>query len=107
MPIVDGTSYSHDTPQAVIDVLERARTTRIRIRVVYGDRKTGRSWEECHDVSGYVGRSTGQSKIPLLCHNARSMGGGGMLDDSVIAIRYANRKNGGWLYRHPEYTGDE
>ena len=96
---VNGTSYHDDTPREVIDILERARQARFRIRLDYGDPETGESWGEVFDIEGYVGRSTGPIKIPLLVHNARSMGGGAIMDDKIIGIAHANKQRGGELYR--------
>ena len=93
-----GTSYHAETPRIIIQVLERARKYHTRITVDYGDVKTGESWNECFDVTGYVGRSTGPVKVPLLVHNYRSMGGGSILDHCIISIRFANKKDGGFLY---------
>src|SRR5205807_9933210 len=78
--IVNGTAYHAETPQKVIDILERARDNRWRLTIDFGDTKTGASWHEIYDTSGYIGRSTGSIKIPLLVHNARSYGGGALLD---------------------------
>jgi hypothetical protein len=72
-----GTFYSLGTNEKVVDILERCRDEGHRIRIVYGDIETGKSWEECHDIEGKVGRSTGSIKIPLLIHNKRSRGGAG------------------------------
>lgn len=83
---VNGTSYSKDTSDKVIEVLERARANRTRITLDYGDVVTGKSWEECYDITGYVGRSTGSIKIPILVFNTRSMGGGSILDNRIIKI---------------------
>jgi hypothetical protein len=58
-----------------------------RIIVDYGDIKTGKSWGETYDVSGYVGRSTGSIKVPLLVHNSRSLGGGAMLDHCILTVK--------------------
>lgn len=82
----NGTFYDIKTPQEVIDVLENARLNRTRILLDYGDVKTGKTWGEVNDITGYVGRSTGSIKIPLLIHNSRSLGGGGILDHCIIAI---------------------
>lgn len=84
--VVDGTSYHKETPKAVIDVLENSLKTRKRIVLDYGDVKTGKSWGETNDVRGYVGRSTGTIKIPLLVSNSRSHGGGGILDHCILKI---------------------
>ena len=107
MAVVNGTSYHASTPQAVIDVLERARLHHTRIRIHYGDTETGRDWMDVYDVEGTLGRSMGPTKVPLLLTSARSMGGAALLDHCIIRIRYANRKQGGDLYRHPLYHVDQ
>ena len=84
--IVDGTSYHKETPEKLIQVLESARRNQTRITLDYGDVKTNKSWGEDCDITGYVGRSTGTNKIPLLVYNSRSMGGGGMLDHCIIKV---------------------
>jgi hypothetical protein len=84
--VVNGTSYDESTNAEVIRVLERVRESRTRIRIHYGDIATGRDWMEENDVTGYVGRSTGTSKIPILVHNARSHGGGSILDHCIVKI---------------------
>jgi hypothetical protein len=99
--IVNGTAYDKKTPQPVIDALESARQSGQRITVDYGDPDTGKSWGERYDITGRVGRSTGQYKIPLLVHNSRSMGGGGILTANIIAIKTSS--GGKFLYKHPKY----
>ncbi len=76
---------------------------RIRLRVDYGDIKTGKSWNEIHGVCGYVGRSTGKFKIPILMYNKISWGGSTILDHCVVKIAFANKQLGGVLYCHPTY----
>ena len=95
----NGTSYNINTPADVITVLERARLDGTRIIVDYGDVETGTSWGEVHDVSGYVGRSTGEIKIPILIHNTRSTGGCGMLTHCILSIKESRGKR--VLYTHP------
>ena len=84
--VVDGTSYHKETPDKLIQILESARRNQTRITVDYGDVKTNKSWNEEYDITGYVGRSTGINKIPLLVHNSRSMGGGSLLDHCIIKV---------------------
>jgi len=62
--VVDGTSYCSDTPDSLVQVLERARLSRVRVRVTYGE-------GDSHD--GYVSRTTGSVKVPILVHNSRSL----------------------------------
>ena len=99
--IVNGTAYDKKTPQPVIDALEAARQSRQRITVDLGDPETGKSWGERYDITGTVGRSTGMYKIPILVHNVRSTGGGGLLTANIIAIKTS--RNGVFLYKHPNY----
>lgn len=110
--IVDGTTYNTDTPDEVIAILERSRKTKLRIRIHMGytddpqpgeSRKAkGRDWHEEYDVTGHVGRSTGQIKVPLMIANSRSTGGDSISDNRIIRIRTTG-KNGKDLYRHPDY----
>ena len=99
--VVNGTSYHIETPKTVIDILEAARVNRTRIVVDYGDSATGKSWGDRYDIRGYVGRSTGINKIPLLVYNSRSYGGGAMLDNRIIKI--SESKGGRVLYQHSNY----
>ena len=103
MPLSDTTFYDERTSKQVRNILEKIRLHEHRVRLYYGDTKTGRDWEEVYDVTGTLGRSTGPMKVPILLHNIRSMGGGAILDHCIVRIRFANRKNGGDLYRHPDF----
>lgn len=105
--IENGTSHHSDTPAEVVRVLEEVRRSCARIRVHYGDTTTGRDWMDVYDVTGCVSRSTGPIKVPILLHNRRSLGGTPMLDHCIVRIRYANRREGGDLYRHPKYHEDK
>jgi len=112
--VVNGTSYDSRTPDEVIRVLENARQGRYRVHVHYGYTSeadaaegVGRKvafldWLGEHDHTGYISRSMGPTKIPILVYNERSMGGGGILDASIIKIRMA--AGGRTLYQHPQYT---
>lgn len=97
--IINGTAYHIETPIEVINILENAMKNRIRIRVFYGDNKTGKDWLEENDTIGYVGRSTGRIKIPLLIRTNRSFGGGSILDDCIVRITQDKRV----LYQHENY----
>lgn len=103
--IIDGTAYHAITPEAVVKILEEIRLsgrTR-RIRIFYGDAKTGRDWAEEFDTIGYLGRSTGEIKIPLLINNVRSSGGPGLLDHCIVKIQEGKRV----LYQHEKYNSGE
>jgi len=82
------TAYHRSTPDAIVRILEGIRSRRTRVKIHYGDRKTGRSWGDVE--VGRIGRSTGRIKIPLVVASARSMGGGALLDHCIVKIEYAN-----------------
>lgn len=90
--VVNGTSYHINTPDMVIKVLEECRINKTRIVVDYGNTVTGESWGEVNDITGYIGRSTGSSKIPLLIYNSRSLGGNALLTDCIIGIKTTKSK---------------
>ena len=85
--ITNGTSYCERTPEEVVRVLENARQNCTRLHVSFGGTDSGEDWlEECY-VVGYVGRSMGPTKVPLLVVKCRSTGGGAMLDHCIVRIR--------------------
>lgn len=99
--VVDGTTYSSLTDDKVIKVLEMARKAGIRLKIEYGDAVKGTRWLDI--LVGYIGRSVGPTKIPIILHNTLSMGGMGILDHCIVRISHSNKKNGGDMYKHPRY----
>ncbi len=99
--VVNGTSYHKETPDDLIALLEKLRTSGERVILLYGDIKTGIPWETYGRFDrGRIGRSMGASKIPLLIRTRRSLGGEGILDHCIVQIRESS-KNGKFLYRLP------
>lgn len=90
--VVNGTYYQAETPDEVIQVLERARESRVRLAIAYK--------AESQPEYGRVGRSMGPVKIPLLVHNTRSMGGGGICTSIITEIRESS--GGRVLYKAAE-----
>jgi hypothetical protein len=99
--VVNGTSYHEKTPETVIRVLENARLSRQRVHISLGDTTTGRDWLEEFETHGYVGRSMGPIKVPLLVANRRSLGGVSILTHCIVRIRES--AGGRVLYQHPMY----
>lgn len=95
------THYNEATNEAVRKTLEGLISSRSRVRIFLGNTETGHAWPEEHNVTGFIGRSTGTKKVPLLIYNSRSYGGPAILDHCVVAIY---RTDGYCLYRHPHFT---
>ena len=99
--LINGTSFDERTPDEVIRVLESARQNRSRLHISLGDTASGRDWLEEFETHGYVGRSLGPMKVPLLVANRRSLGGGSILDHCIVRIRES--AGGRLLWQHPDY----
>jgi len=105
----DTTTYKPTTPAAVRSILENARETGTRLLIRYGHTEPiegdpnaiGRDWLQESDVTGRIGRSMGQIKVPLLIANSRAHGGGAILDHCIVKIATARGKH--TLYQHPAY----
>lgn len=107
--------YDPYTDPEVVTLLERYYERNTRIRLFYGDTDSpdfeqihnrkpdpGHTWDDEYMVSGYIGRSTGPKKIPLLIHNSRSLGGGAILTGCIVRIIVDGRI----VYSHPNYHND-
>jgi hypothetical protein len=101
MKTTNGTTYHEETPDEVIRVLENARQNRTRLHISLGDQQTGRDWLEEFETHGYVGRSMGPIKVPLIVANRRSLGGASILDHCIVRIRTS--AGGRVLWQHPSY----
>lgn len=95
--VVNGTSYNLKTSDEVINLLERYRMSKERIRIFYG--RDGKCWNEEFDTIGRIGRSTGTYKIPLLIKSSRSLGGGSIIDNCIIRIDIKVGKNIRTVYK--------
>ena len=108
-PVSKRTWYTPGTPQKVKSILEDAMKDKSTVlRVFYGDHETGRDWGEENDTIGYIGRSTGCMKIPLLLEPlrdgsdlGRACGGGALLDACIVRI--INWNTGEEVYRTKNY----
>lgn len=99
--IENGTSFDLRTPDEVVRVLENARRNRTRLHISLGDTETGLDRLEEFETHGYVVRSMGPVKVPLLMAYRRSLGGGAILDHCIVRIRES--AGGRLLYQHPKY----
>ena len=101
------TTFHRDTPLRVCKILEQARVQGTVLRLFYGD-QNGRDWGEENDVCGYVGRSTGSIRVPLLLEPLRdhdvliSAPGGAPIQDHCI-VRIVHALSGHELWRRRNY----
>jgi len=77
--------------------LEWARRNDVRIAIDLGDSNTGRLWGDCD--KGYVSRSKGPQRVPLLVRSKLSSSGGAILTDSILRIR--TTKDNALVWEHP------
>lgn len=68
----------------LLNALEYCHKTRQRVRIFYGE--NGISWNEEHDIMGYISNSTGKNAILILVNNSKSLGGGSIIDHKIIRI---------------------
>jgi hypothetical protein len=94
-------NYDVGTPSFMIELLEKLRRERTRVRLHWGDMETGEDWMEDHDIEGRVSATTGVKAIPILVHNNRSLGGTPILTHSIVKIEATRGKE--VLYQHPLY----
>jgi hypothetical protein len=99
---VGGIYYHANASDAVVQALEHVRASHQRIRIHYGDARTGRDWLEEYDVEGCIGNSMGPLKVPLLIHNSHAHGGSALLDHCIVRIKTTGSR-GSVLYQHRRY----
>ena len=85
------TSYHADTPDIVAEIIDNARIAGQKIRLWYGS--GGHTWPEEYDTVGYIGRSTGPIKVPLLLSRKTSIDGSTIIDHCICRIDVKNEKN--------------
>lgn len=81
-----GFYFDKKTAGAVCLAIVDAFAHNSRIRLFYGDAKTGRCWGDEFGIIGTIGRSMGPCTVPLMIPNARSHGGPALLDSCIVGI---------------------
>lgn len=100
--LINGTAYRLSTSGRVIEILGRAYDTRKqRLRLFYGNTKTGLDHCATEAVCGLIGRTPGPVKRPVLLARATSTTGVGINDHEIVKI--VDIKTGGVLYQHKHY----
>lgn len=92
-------SLDEGTLPEVGKALEHLLAQQVRCRIWYGDTETGLAWPDEYDVTGYIGRSTGTRRVPLMIHDTTSIGGGAILTAKILRIDVIWARQ--TLYKHP------
>jgi len=100
-PASKATTFDPHTPDRVKSILEDARLKHFRLRIYIGDSETGLDWNEVHDVLGYIGRSMGPIRVPLLLRTRASSGGPAILTACIVKLQSAGDRR--VLWQHPAY----
>jgi hypothetical protein len=90
----NGTNYHVDTPDSLINVLDSMRLNHTRIVMEQGDKATRTDWGDSQE--GYIGRSGGKIKIPIVLFSARSIGGPAILEQCIIRVKTTKGKRLLW-----------
>ena len=98
--VANGTFYNKNTPNAVISILEKARRDKTRVRLFYGDTFLGTDWLEQTDTLGYISRTCGSIKVPILLSRETASGGPAILTDAIVRITIDKKE----VYRNPKYV---
>ena len=98
--VVEGVSFYEGTNESVINILLDAMKHKDRIRIFFCDAESGTDWCETFDTIGTIGTSCGMTKVPLLIHSIRSIGGDAILTDSIVKIT----RNKKVIYKHTNYN---
>ncbi len=88
-----GIYFSENTPLDLCDKLIELRNKRQRLVFDFGNTETKTSWNELHDISGYIGKTTGTKPSLILVYNTRSRGGGILLTNCIISIKTSKGKS--------------
>ena len=108
-PASKKTYFPAGTPSKVANVLEDLRDTDTVVRIIQGDPQTGISWLDEFDVVGYVRRTNGTMKCPMLVEPlddgdgyVRSSGSGHIIGTQRV-LRIIDCDTLRDLYRAPSY----
>lgn len=99
--VCNGTFYSAEALDGAVLALEYARVNKIRIRIFYAYKTTEEKergvkdsefdvlevWNDEYNCIGYLGRSNGNIKIPILLSSSSSRYGSPILDSRTVLVK--------------------
>jgi hypothetical protein len=86
----NGMWFADGTPESIKIALVNGYRSNYRFRLWYGNAESGKSWNEENDICGYIGKSGGSVKIPLLLPNNSSRGGGELMAGCIKKVVYVH-----------------
>lgn len=96
-----GMWFADGTPEKLKTVILNGYRSNCRFRFWYGDVESGGSWDEENDVCGYIGKSGGNIKVPLLLNKSNSTGGVELTNNIVKIYNITLKKV---VYQHPTFN---
>lgn len=97
LQLVNGMGYVRGTQRELIRVLEMLRHTQKRATIHFGAPDTGEAW---HTETGYIRASRAtRPAMPVVASHRNSSTGASIETDTVVLIEFANKKDGGVLWR--------
>jgi hypothetical protein len=98
---IDGELKIFENAERIAKALKYCYENKMRCRIWYGNRETGESWVDEIDVTGFVKRSGGCLKVPLLVYSSKSYGGVEILISAIVRIDCIKTKEK--LYVHKNF----
>lgn len=89
--------YINGTDPEIINIIDKAYANRTRLRIWYNTANIDGT-QVCHPnfaESGYIGRSTGKIKTPILLKTRYSSGGHAINTNCIVGIQQGHN----WVYR--------
>lgn len=84
-----GTFFRVETDGKLRGLIDAARVQQVRMRVTYGNRETGSTVLQ---KTGFIGRSDGKMKMPLIVGSYRHDKGYPLLDHMIVKMEPAVKK---------------
>lgn len=102
--VINGLRFSEGASPQVIKAVQKCMEQDIRVKIDFGDTKTGEPFNQAFESFGYIkAKADGDFMYPILVNDRKSMEGEPLRDDSIIKIEGSNSAEGGLIYQHPNY----
>jgi len=96
---VGETYFKKETDEKIADLLNELIDSGQRVRIFYGDRRTGRDFCKRYDTIGYIRRTTGEVPQAILLKDKRGFDGVPIAEQNIVKITIRKKT----VYQHPHY----